>query len=66
MQIGTTELRKLGEQFMNISFSANSDEFLHAHSPKKPRVWKSAVFQRGHFSLSVCLIFPVVGRASCA
>ena len=29
-------------------------------------LWKSAVFQCGHFNLSVCLIFPVVGRASCA
>ena len=48
---------------MNISFSAISDQFLHAHSPKEPRVWKSAVFQRGHFNLSVCLIFPVVGHA---
>ena len=29
-------------------------------------VWKSAVFQRGHFNLSLCLIFPVAGGASCA
>ena len=29
-------------------------------------LWKSAVFQGGHFDLSVHLIFPVVGRASCA
>ena len=29
------------EQFMDIPFSAISDEFLHAHSPKEPRVWKS-------------------------
>ena len=49
-----------------VSFSIINDVFLHAHSPKEPRVCKSAVFQRGHFSLSVCLIFPVVGRASCA
>ena len=54
------------EQFKGIPFSAISDEFLHAHSPKEPRVWKSAVFQRVHFSLSACLIFLVVGKASCA
>ena len=45
------------EQFMNISFSAISDELLNAHSPKEPRVWKSAVLQCGHFYFSVCLIF---------
>ena len=29
-------------------------------------LWKLAVFRGGHFKLLVHLIFPVVGRASCA
>ena len=33
---------------------------------KRFRLWKSAVFQGVHFSLSACLIFLVVGKASCA
>ena len=40
------------EKFVDIPFSAISDEFLHAHSPKEPRVWKSAVFQGVHFLVS--------------
>ena len=51
---------------MDIPFSAISDEFLHAHSPKEPRVWKSAVFQRVHFWSFSMSHFPVVGGASCA
>ena len=45
----------------------DSDRFKTDHrAVLAVHLWKSAVFQRGHFSLSVCLIFPVVGRASCA
>ena len=61
----TSNIRLIEEAFClpsgRVVFSANVS--VHAD---EPRVWKSAVCQGGHFNLSVHLIFPVVGRTSCA
>ena len=60
---------------MEVERDAREMSTARSRSRGKPRghtrfqflcLWKSAVFQGGHFNLSVCLIFPVVGRASCA